>query len=323
MSFPTERPRRLRRTEAMRRLVRETDVLPRHLIQPLFVEPGTGVRRPIPAMTGQERISPDVAAEEASRCRDLGIPCVLLFGVPATKDPAGSGAWDERGPVHAAVREIKKAAPDILVAADLCLCEYTSHGHCGVLDHGSVRNDATLEVYERVAESYARCGVDVVAPSGMMDGGVASIRRALDEASAHDVAVMAYAVKYASAFYGPFREAAHSAPSQGDRKSYQMDPANRREAWREAELDAAEGADILMVKPALAYLDLIRDLRERFPHPLAAYNVSGEYAMIKAAAERGWVDERAIALETLTGIKRAGADLILTYHARKAARWLG
>ncbi|MCG3135424.1 MAG: Delta-aminolevulinic acid dehydratase [Planctomycetes bacterium] len=304
----------------MRRLVRETDVLPRHLIQPLFVEPGTGVRRPIPAMTGQERISPDVAAEEASRCRDLGIPCVLLFGVPATKDPAGSGAWDERGPVHAAVREIKKAAPDILVAADLCLCEYTSHGHCGVLDHGSVRNDATLEVYERVAESYARCGVDVVAPSGMMDGGVASIRRALDEASAHEVAVMAYAVKYASAFYGPFREAAGSTPQEGDRKAYQMDPGNAREGLREARLDDSEGADILMVKPAGPCLDVIAKVRAATEKPLAAYQVSGEYAMIRTAGAAGLIDERAAMWESVRGIRRAGADIVITYFARELAK---
>lgn len=301
-------------------MVRETDVLPRHLIQPLFVEPGHGVRRPIPTLAGQERLSPDTAVEEAKRCRDLGIPCVLLFGIPSAKDAAGSDAFDDRGIVQTAVRAIKAAVPDILVAADLCLCEYTSHGHCGVLEHGQVLNDPTLEVYERVAESYARAGVDVIAPSGMMDGFVASTRRTLDEAGREDVAIMAYSVKYASAFYGPFRAAAESTPQEGDRKGYQMDPGNVREGLREAALDDAEGADILMVKPAGPCLDVIAKVRAQTTKPLAAYQVSGEFAMIQHAAAAGLIDGRTAMWESVRGIRRAGADIVITYFARELAR---
>ncbi len=323
MTFPTVRLRRLRRTPELRSLVRETRLSPLDFILPLFVVPGENVREEISALPGHAHLSVDRLVEEARSAFQDGIRAVILFGLPEAKDPTGSSslAWD--GPVQKAILALKRELPELVVITDVCLCQYTDHGHCGVLDQGWVDNDATLELLAATALSHANAGADMVAPSDMMDGRIQAIRTRLDEGGFHQVAIMAYSVKFASAFYGPFREAAHSAPSQGDRKSYQMDPANRREAWREAELDAAEGADILMVKPALAYLDLIRDLRERFPHPLAAYNVSGEYAMIKAAAERGWVDERAIALETLTGIKRAGADLILTYHARKAARWLG
>jgi porphobilinogen synthase len=320
MSFPADRPRRLRRTDALRRMVRETDVLPRHLIQPLFVEPGHGVRRPIPTLLGQERLSPDTAVEEAKRCRDLGIPCVLLFGIPSMKDAMGSDAFSDRGIVQTAVRAIKAAVPDILVAADLCLCEYTSHGHCGVLEHGEVVNDRTLEVYEGVAESYARAGTDIIAPSGMMDGFVSSIRRTLDQAGRTDVAIMAYSVKYASAFYGPFRAAAESTPQEGDRKGYQMDPGNVREGLREAALDDAEGADILMVKPAGPCLDVIAKVRAQTTKPLAAYQVSGEFAMIQHAAAAGLIDGRAAMWESVRGIRRAGADIVITYFARELAK---
>lgn len=323
MTFPTVRLRRLRRTPELRSLVRETRLSPLDFILPLFVVPGENVREEIAALPGHAHLSVDRLVEEARGAYEDGIRAVILFGLPESKDSTGSSslAWD--GPVQKAILALKRELPELVVITDVCLCQYTDHGHCGVLDQGGVDNDATLELLAATALSHANAGADMVAPSDMMDGRIQAIRTRLDEGGFHQVAIMAYSVKFASAFYGPFREAAHSAPSHGDRKSYQMDPANRREAWREAELDAAEGADILMVKPALAYLDLIRDLRERFPHPLAAYNVSGEYAMIKAAAMKGWVDERAIALETLTGIKRAGADLILTYHAREAARWLG
>jgi porphobilinogen synthase len=320
MGFPTDRPRRLRRTEALRRLVRETDVLPRHLIQPFFVEEGRGVRRPIDSMPGQSRYSPDTVGDAAKECADLGIPAVLLFGIPKKKDARGSQAWSDRGVVQEAVRAVKKSAPELVVACDLCLCEYTSHGHCGVLEHGEVVNDRTLPLYAKTALSYAKAGADVVAPSGMMDGTVAALRAALDDAEREDVAIMAYAVKYASAFYGPFRAAAESTPQEGDRRGYQMDAGNVREGLREAELDDAEGADILMVKPAGPYLDVIAKVRAATTKPLAAYQVSGEYSMICAAAERGLIDRRLAMWESVRGIRRAGADAVVTYFAREIAK---
>jgi porphobilinogen synthase len=320
MSYPSERPRRLRRTEAMRRLVRETDVLPRHLIQPLFVEEGEGVVKAIESMPGQSRYSPDTAAQAAAECAELGVPAVLLFGVPSKKDAKGSEAWSDSGVVQQAVRAVKKAAPELLVICDLCLCEYASHGHCGVLEHGVVVNDATLPLYVETALSYAEAGADVVAPSGMMDGAVAAIRRGLDDNERKDVAVLAYAVKYASAFYGPFRAAAESAPQEGDRRGYQMDAGNVREALREAALDDAEGADILMVKPAGAYLDVIAKVRAATTKPVAAYQVSGEYAMIRAAAAAGFLDGRAAMWESVRAIRRAGADVVVTYFAREMAK---
>jgi porphobilinogen synthase len=320
MSFPTDRPRRLRRTPTLRRMVRETDVLPRHLIQPLFVEEGKGVRRPIETLPGQFRYSPDTVGEAAAECADLGIPSVLLFGIPREKDDEGSAAWDARGVVQEASVAVRAASSDLVIAADLCLCEYTAHGHCGVLEHGVVLNDATLDVYEKVALSYADAGVDVVAPSGMMDGTVDALRGALDEEGWSEVAIMAYAVKYASAFYGPFRAAAESTPQEGDRKGYQMDPANVREGLREAAMDDEEGADILMVKPAGPYLDVIAAVRAKTQKPLAAYQVSGEYAMLKFAAEKGLIDGQAAMWESVRGIRRAGADLVITYFARELAR---
>lgn len=320
MAFPADRPRRLRRTSSLRALVRETDVLPRHLVQPIFVEEGTGVRTEIPSLPGQDRWSPDTAAGFAADCASAGIPCVLLFGIPSRKDPEGSGAWADDGVVQQAIRAIKETTPSLLVAADLCLCEYTSHGHCGVLEHGVVLNDATLPLYQRTAVSYARAGADIVAPSGMMDGTVAALRAALDDEDHADVAILAYAVKYASAFYGPFRAAAESTPSEGDRKGYQMDPGNAREALREAALDEAEGADLLMVKPAGAYLDVIAAVRARTSLPLAAYQVSGEYAMIRSAAAQGLLDGRAAMWESVRAIRRAGADIVITYFARDLAR---
>lgn len=321
MNFPEVRLRRLRRTPELRALVRETHLTPNDFILPLFAVPGENVREAIGPLPGHYHLSVDQIVEETRKAHQDGLRAIILFGLPESKDPEGKSA--QSGPVQEAVAAVKRELPGMVVMTDVCLCQYTDHGHCGLLDEHGVDNDATLELLAETALSHARAGADVVAPSDMMDGRVAAIRSRLDDNGFSQVAIMAYSVKFASAFYGPFREAAHSAPSQGDRKSYQMDPPNRREAMREAELDAAEGADILMVKPALPYLDLIRDLRENFPHPLAAYNVSGEYAMIKAAAEKGWVDEKAIALESLIGIKRAGADLIITYHAREAARWLG
>ncbi len=320
MLTPIDRPRRLRRTEAMRRLVRETDVLPRHLVQPLFVEEGRGVRRPIDSMPGQDRYSPDTVGAAAAECADLGIPAVLLFGIPARKDATGSQAWNDDGVVQQAIRAIRESAPDLLIAADLCLCEYTSHGHCGVLEHGVVRNDPTLELYAKVAESYAGAGADIVAPSGMMDGTVGVLREALDAMDFTHVAILAYAVKYASAFYGPFRDAAESTPQEGDRRAYQMDPGNAREAHREAALDQGQGADMLMVKPAGPYLDVIAQVRKQSDLPIAAYQVSGEYSMIVAAAERGLLDGRAAMWESVRGIRRAGADIVITYFARVLAR---
>jgi porphobilinogen synthase len=326
MSFPLTRPRRLRRTDALRRLTRETRLSVDQLVYPLFVASGTHLKQEIGAMPGQFRWSTDTVAGEAQEVAALGIPAVLLFGLPEEKDDAGSGAFAADGIVQQAARAIKRAAPDLLVIADTCVCEYTSHGHCGVLagpDDPDVVNDATLEVLARTAVSQAEAGVDVVAPSDMMDGRVGAIRRALDERGFAHVPVLSYAAKYASAFYGPFREAADSAPQFGDRRTYQMDPPNVREALREIALDLDEGADAVMVKPALAYLDVIRAARERFDAPLAAYNVSGEYSMVKAAAANGWLDERRVVTEVLTGIVRAGADIVITYHAKDVARWLG
>jgi len=316
------RPRRLRRTENLRALVRETRLAPEDFILPLFACAGEKVRREIPSMPGVHNLSVDEIAGEAAAAREVGVKGVILFGLPEAKDEAGSGAYHDKGIVQQAVRAIRNSVPDIVIITDTCLCEYTSHGHCGVVRDGEVLNDQSLELLARTAVSQAAAGADVVAPSAMMDGQVGAIRDALDEAGFDQVAIMAYAVKYASGFYGPFREAADSAPAFGDRRAYQMDPANVREAMREAELDYAEGADILMVKPATCYLDILKTLREEFDLPTAAYHVSGEYAMIKAAAQNGWIDEQRVMMETLTSIKRAGADIILTYYAREAVRAL-
>jgi porphobilinogen synthase len=321
--FPTVRPRRRRRTDALRALVREHRLDPAQLIQPLFVVHGSGVRREIASMPGVHHLSVDEALDrEIDELTALGIRSVLLFGLPATKDAVGSENYADDGIVQQALHRIRDRAPELLRLTDVCCCEYTSHGHCGILSGETVDNDATLEVLGQVAVSHARAGADVVAPSGMMDGMVVAIRDALDDAGWSDVGILSYAVKYASAFYGPFREAADSAPAFGDRRQYQMDPANVREALVEASLDEVEGADLLMVKPALAYLDVVRAVREQTALPLVAYNVSGEYAMVKAAARAGWIDERRVVLETLTGMRRAGADAIITYHAKDAARWL-
>ena len=322
----TIRPRRLRRTPALRRMVRETSLSVDDLIAPLFIADGQGLVRPISSMPGHAQRSVDRIDGEIDELMELRVPAVLLFGIPAHKDASGSSAWSPDGPVPRAIRRIKQRAPELVVVADVCLCEYTDHGHCGVLADapgaGDVLNDPTLELLARAAVAYADAGADIVAPSAMMDGQVAAIRAALDAAGHHDVAVMAYAAKFASAFYGPFREAAESTPQFGDRRAYQMDPANGREALREVDLDVAEGADILMVKPAGAYLDVIRAVRERHELPLAAYQVSGEYAMLKAAAQNGWLDEPRAALESLLAIRRAGADMVITYYAKEAARWL-
>jgi porphobilinogen synthase len=326
MAFPLNRPRRLRRTDALRRLTRETRLSVDQLVYPLFVTAGQGVRQEVGSMPGVFQCSVDKAVEDAREVVDLGIPAVLLFGLPETKDEIGTGAFAPDGIVQQAARAIKQATPDLLVIADTCLCEYTSHGHCGVLageGDPDVRNDPTLELLARTALSQAEAGVDVVAPSDMMDGRVGAIRRALDEAHFEHVPILSYAAKYASGFYGPFREAADSAPQFGDRRTYQMDPPNVREALREIALDVEEGADAIMVKPALAYLDVIQAARERFDLPLAAYNVSGEYAMVKAAAANGWLDERRVTMEILTGIVRAGAEIVITYHAKDVARWIG
>jgi porphobilinogen synthase len=320
--LPFARFRRLRRSEALRGLVRETRLSPADFVYPLFVAHGQGLRQEIESMPGQYHLSPDGLAREAEDLRALGVPAVLLFGLPAAKDEEGSEAYADGGIVQEAVRALKQAAPELLVITDVCLCEYTSHGHCGVVVDGEVDNDRTLELLARTALSHARAGVDMVAPSDMMDGRVAAIRRALDENGFGHLPIIAYAAKYASAFYGPFRVAADSAPQFGDRRGYQMDPPNVREALREIEADIAEGADIVMVKPALAYLDVLARARRRFDLPLAAYNVSGEYAMVKAADRLGWLDGRRATLEVLTAIKRAGADIIITYHAKEAASWL-
>jgi porphobilinogen synthase len=315
--------RRLRASPALRGLVRETQLSPADLVYPMFIAAGLDRREPIAAMPGIERLSIAHAVAETGEVAALGIPAVLLFGIPASKDPEGSGAWDDEGIVQLATRAIKKAHPDTLVIADLCLCEYTDHGHCGVLrPDGVVDNDATLELLARTAVSQARAGADVIAPSDMMDGRVGVIRQALDEDGFSETPILAYSAKFASAFYGPFREAAGSTPAFGDRRGYQMDPANGSEAVREARLDVAEGADMVMVKPALAYLDVIQEIKRDTAMPIAAYNVSGEYSMIKAAAAAGYLDERATVLEALTSIKRAGADIVITYHAKDAAKWL-
>lgn len=317
------RMRRLRRSDGLRRMVRETQLSPSDFIYPVFVTTGRDVRQPIPSMPGQSRLSIDQLAQEASELRSLDIPAILLFGLPESKDAVGSEAWNADGIVQCAVRELKDAEPELVVVTDVCLCEYTDHGHCGVLnDDGSVANDESVELLAQTALSQAAAGADVIAPSDMMDGRIGAIRRTLDEGGFVDRTLLAYSAKFASGYYGPFRDAADSAPQFGDRRGYQMDPANGREAMRAIARDLAEGADMVMVKPALAYLDLVRDAREQFDVPLAAYNVSGEYAMLKAAAANGWVDEERVVLETLTGIRRAGADLILTYHAKEAARWL-
>ena len=323
-TFPTVRLRRLRASAALRDLVRETEINVRDLIYPLFIAEGKHVKQEISAMPGQYRWSVDLLPAEIERIAALKIPAVLLFGVlePASKDEIGSASWDDDGIVQEAIRTIKRTAPELVVITDVCLCEYTSHGHCGVVKDGRVLNDPTLELLARQAVSHARAGADIVAPSDMMDGRVAAIRAALDHDGFADTPILAYSAKFASGFYGPFREAAGSTPQFGDRRAYQMDPANAREALREIELDVLEGADMIMVKPALAYLDIIAQARGRFDLPLVAYNVSGEYSMVKAAAANGWIDEQRIVLEILTAIKRAGADLIITYHAPDCARWL-
>jgi porphobilinogen synthase len=320
----TRRPRRWRRTPALRDLVRETTLAPDDFVRPLFVVPGEEVRSPIASMPGIEQLSADQLVAEARELSSLGVKAVLLFGIPEHKDALGTESHAEEGVVQRAVAELKHAAPELVVMTDVCLCEYTDHGHCGLLaDDGYVLNDETLEVLGRIAVSHADAGADVVAPSGMIDGMVGALRSALDADGHANVAILSYAVKYASSFYGPFREAAEGAPAFGDRRSHQMDPANAREALREAALDVEQGADGLLVKPALGYLDVVHRVHERFPElPLAAYNVSGEYAMVKAAAANGWLDERAAVLEILRGIRRAGADLVVTYHAKEAARWL-
>jgi len=312
--------RRLRRTETIRRMVRETWVRPDHLILPLFVRPGRGIQEPVPSMPGVFRWSVDRVVEPAREAWELGVPAVILFGLPERKDDEGSEAWREDGVVQQAVRALKEVLPELVVITDVCLCEYTSHGHCGVLEGGEVANDASLERLARTALSHARAGADWVAPSDMMDGRVGVIRRALDEAGFHEVSILAYSAKYASAFYGPFREAADSAPAFGDRRGYQMDPANAREALLEVELDGAEGADLVMVKPALPYLDVIHQVRQRTTLPVVAYQVSGEYAMLRAAGRLGWLDEVQAMRESLTAIRRAGADLIITYAALEYAR---
>lgn len=322
MSNLIHRPRRLRKTEALRSLVRETRLAAEDFILPLFACPGQKVRREIPSMPGVHNLSVDEITREAAPAYELGVRGIILFGLPESKDETGTGGYAENGIVQQAIRAVKRELPDLVVIADTCLCEYTSHGHCGVIRDGAVANDESLELLAQTAVTQAQAGADIVAPSAMMDGQVGAIRAALDNAALHEIPIMSYAVKYASGFYGPFREAADSAPAFGDRRAYQMDPPNAREALREAELDVAEGADILMVKPATVFLDILQQVRQRFDLPLAAYHVSGEYALIKAAAQKGWIDEERVMLETLTSIKRAGADLILTYYAREAIKAL-
>lgn len=322
MRFPTYRARRLRRNENFRRLVRETKLSVDDLIMPLFIVPGSRVTNPISSMPGIAQLSIDRAVEECKALRDLGIPGVILFGIPEHKDPLGSDAYSDHGIIQRALAALKEQVPGLLLITDVCFCEYTDHGHCGVIKGQDVDNDATLEILAKEALSHARAGADMVAPSDMMDGRIGAIRQALDSEGFPHIPIMAYAAKFASGFYGPFREAAESTPQFGDRRSYQMDPPNAEEALREVEMDIAEGADIVMVKPALPYLDIIRRVKEKFSYPVAAYNVSGEYAMIKAAALNGWLDEERVMLEALTGIKRAGADIILTYFAKDAARVL-
>lgn len=322
----TERPRRLRRSPNLRRMVRETTLSAADFIAPLFITAEKDTIRPISSMPGHAQLSLEHLAREVNAIADLNIPAVLLFGIPASKDERGTGAWDPEGPVPQAIRRIKQEVPHLVVIADVCMCEYTSHGHCGILSDGpqgpEVANDETILALAQAAVTYAQAGADIVAPSAMMDGQVAAIRHGLDEAGLEQTVVLAYAAKFASGYYGPFREAAESTPQFGDRRAYQMDPGNAREALREIDLDVAEGADMIMVKPAGPYLDIIRQARDQFDLPLAAYQVSGEYSMIKAAAMQGWLDERRTALEALTGIKRAGADMIITYYAKEAAHWL-
>jgi porphobilinogen synthase len=322
MTFPTHRPRRLRRSEALRGFVRETRLTTAGLVYPMFACPGTKVRTEVKSMPGIYQQSADQIVEECREVVNLGIPAVILFGLPAHKDELASEAYDANGAVQRSIEAVRKANLDLLVITDVCLCEYTSHGHCGVVQGEEVLNDASVAILADAALSHARAGADIVAPSDMMDGRVGAIREKLDENGFEKVAILSYAAKYCSAFYGPFREAAQSSPQFGDRRSYQMDPANAREALREVALDLEEGADIIMVKPAMPYLDVIQRVRDRFDVPVAAYNVSGEYAMVKAAVQRGWLDEKRVVLEILTGIQRAGADMILTYHAKDAARWL-
>lgn len=322
MKLNTLRPRRLRRTPAIRDMVRENSVSVKDLIYPIFVVAGENVKEEIPSMPEVYHLSVDNAVKVAKEVYELGIPAVEIFGLPEYKDEIGSSAWDLNSPVQRAMRAIKKEVPDLVIVGDVCLCQYTTHGHCGELCGHEVDNDATLKLLAKVAVSQAESGADIIAPSDMMDGRVAVIREALDEAQFKDVIIMSYAVKYASAYYGPFRDAADSAPHFGDRRGYQMDPANSREAMKEVELDMAEGADIIMVKPALCYLDIVRQTRDKIDRPVAVYNVSGEYAMVKAAAKNGWIDEKRIVMESLTSMKRAGADIIITYHAIDVAKWL-
>jgi porphobilinogen synthase len=322
MSFPVHRPRRLRKTEPLRNLVRETRLSAASFVYPLFVCPGSSVRQQVSSMPGVFQQSADRIVEDCREVESLGIPAVILFGLPETKDPRGQSSLQQSGVVQRSIESIRKAKLNLVVITDVCLCEYTDHGHCGVIENGEIANDATLAVLAEQSLSHARAGADIVAPSDMMDGRVAAIRRKLDENNFQDLPILAYAAKYCSGFYGPFREAADSAPQFGDRRSYQMDPANAREALKEVALDLEEGADMIMVKPALPYLDVIRRVREEFSVPVGAYNVSGEYAMVKAAVQNGWLDEKRVVLEILTGIQRAGADIILTYHAKDAARWL-
>jgi porphobilinogen synthase len=322
MSFPATRMRRLRRTKALRDLVRETELSPQHLIQPLFVVAGEAVRESVDSMPGIDRFSINEVVAEATELQTAGIGAVILFGVPSQKDELASGAYDDEGVVQMAVRALKEAHPDLTVITDVCLCEYTSHGHCGFIRDGEVDNDITIELLAKTAISHVDAGADVVAPSDMMDGRIGAIRHQLDEEGHSNTPIIAYSAKFASAFYGPFREAAESTPEFGDRRGYQMDPANAREALREARLDVSEGADMVIVKPALPYLDVIRGFREELELPIAAYHVSGEYSMLKAAAANGWIDDRAAALESLMAIRRAGADVVITYYAKEAAGWL-
>ena len=317
------RPRRLRINEQIRSMIRETTLSVKDFVYPIFVVPGENIKEEIPSMPGCDHLSVDRAVELAKKIYALGIPAVEIFGLPEYKDEIGSSAWDMTSPVQRAMEAIKKAVPELVIVGDVCLCQYTNHGHCGKLCGHYVDNDETLKLLQKVALSQAQAGADIIAPSDMMDGRVAAIREILDENKFINVSIMSYAVKYASGYYGPFRDAADSAPQFGDRRAYQMDPANSREAMKEGELDLAEGADIIMVKPAMAYLDVVRQVREYINHPVAVYNVSGEYSMVKAAAANGWIDEKRIVLETLTGMKRAGADIIITYHAIDAAEWLG
>lgn len=322
MKFNALRPRRLRRTEAIRSMVRETVLTPKDFVYPIFVVPGTNVKEEIPSMPNCYHLSVDNAVKLAEELYEMGIPAVEVFGLPEYKDEIGSSAWDMTSPVQRAIKAIKQAVPDLVIVGDVCLCQYTSHGHCGCLCGHEVDNDKTLPLLAKVAVSQAECGADIIAPSDMMDGRIHALREALDADGLQNTIIMSYAVKYASAFYGPFRDAADSAPHFGDRRGYQMDPANVREAMKEVDLDLDEGADIIMVKPALTYLDVVRQVRDRIDRPVAVYNVSGEYAMVKAAAANGWIDEKRIVLESLTSMKRAGAGIIITYHAIDAVKWM-